>query len=197
MAGKSAIINLELYFLIHLVKNQFCCSITRYKKLSINCTYICFRNTFTKRALNISLECWRKNYVRAVREIFKLPTLLIMCAVIHIPAIRRLVFYPCNREFFVYIFIYFRDALQIMCKAYRSKSITFPSIVIKELFGYNDLTEVLCDCTYFGIKIVGGNLAFYDSTFNAEQPEVFILHLKLLIVIYCISSFSDCQNVFE
>lgn len=60
-----------------------------------------------------------------------------------------------------------------MNKAYRCKSITFPSIVIKELFIYNDLTEVLADCTYYGIKIAGGNLAFYDSTFRAEQ-EVFI-----------------------
>lgn len=112
-----------------------------------------WRNAFTKRALNISLEYWRKNYVRAVREICKLPTLLLMCAVIHIPAIRR-------------------DALQIMNKAYRCKSITFPSIVIKELFIYNDLTEVLADCTYYGIKIAGGNLAFYDSTFRAEQEQL-------------------------
>lgn len=68
--------------------------------------------------------------------------------------------------------VFSRQTLKVMSVAYNSKNLIFPLIVLKKLFLYDDLDDVIKECTYYGLTCSQDGVHFIKLNFKDDVLTV-------------------------
>lgn len=109
-----------------------------------------YKNKDLKLAIDVSLNYIRGNFVRVCKHLRDLQYLLLALSSLHLPEIRKKV-------------------LQTMSVAYNSKNLTFPLEILKNLFLYNTVDDVISECKHYGLHCDQDNVHFLKDNFNRNQ----------------------------
>ncbi|XP_076275524.1 SAC3 domain-containing protein 1 isoform X1 [Rhynchophorus ferrugineus] len=120
-----------------------------------------FKTKKFKLAVSASLALFENNFVRVCKILKQFSGLLLAVVCLHLPEIRK-------------------QTLKVMSVAYNSKNLIFPFSILKKLFLYENLGDVISDCTYYGLTSSEDGVYFIKLNFKEDELTKQPTHLDFV-----------------